>query len=117
MKSDEELAEIEAFYDMVQEELTIPKNLNIESEIAEILDDYGVWCKCDSRECQKSVNYKQSKQALIELVAKAQLNKLQEVSREVIGDSITGEEIKNVLSLHKGNLLAVLSSNKQGGKE
>lgn len=26
----------------------------------EILEDFNVWCLCDSRECQKSVNYKQS---------------------------------------------------------
>lgn len=36
--------------------------------------EFEVWCKCDSRGCQKSVNYNQAKQAI--------LSKLESIEQE-----------------------------------
>ena len=44
---------------------------NYNERLDEILQDFDVWCKCESRECQRSVNYEQAKQAITSLINEA----------------------------------------------
>lgn len=34
------------------------------SKLDELLTEFDRWCLCDSRECQRSVNYAQSKESI-----------------------------------------------------
>jgi len=38
--------------------------MTLQERLEEILEDFNVWCLCDSRECQRSVNYKQAKRQI-----------------------------------------------------
>ena len=42
---------------------------NTEPTIDTLLEDFDVWCRCESRECQRSVNYEQSKRAIRQYVS------------------------------------------------
>lgn len=56
------------------------------SKIDELLEDFDVWCRCESRECQRAVNYKQSKQAIYNLLAK-------EAKHLIMSDGIRREAV------------------------
>ena len=40
------------------------------TELDEIIGDFDIWCKCESRECQRSVNYEQAKAAIIAYISR-----------------------------------------------
>ena len=40
-----------------------------EPNLDTLLEDFDVWCRCESRDCQRSINYEQSKQAIADLIA------------------------------------------------
>lgn len=48
----------------------------IDAEIDELLGDFDVWCRCESRECQRSVNYEQAKAKLKSLLLRERENEL-----------------------------------------
>lgn len=50
----------------------------------DVLGDFSVWCRCDSRECQRSVNYNQAKQTIQSLIAEClpEKRKLPDISGE-----------------------------------